>query len=106
MDITRTTTVIGRLDDVKQFDDDADIDTWTRSGRTLGVCAGPVTWAENRKWLDVRIARGDRFGIATNPATLPAVRGGYVPGVPNGYFTARELEYLKSRGIEILDMFK
>ena len=100
------TTVIGRIDDLQQFDDTPNVDTWRRSGRIPTSADPPVTWEENKKWLDERIARGDKFGIATDPSKLPPVRGGYIPGVPNGYFTARELEYLRSRGIDILEMFK
>ena len=103
---TCTTTVIGRMDDLKHLDDMPNIDTWRRSGRIPGPDGHPVTWAENKRWLDERIARGDRFAIATNPNTLPPVKGGFIPGTPNGYFTARELEYLRSRGIDILEMFK
>jgi len=99
------TTVIGRLDDLERFDAVPDVDTWRRSGRIPGPEDPPVTWLENKQWLDERIARGDTFGIATDPSQLPATKGGYVPGVPNGYFTARELEYLQSRGVDIVDMY-
>lgn len=52
-----------------------------------------------------KIARGDKFGIATDPATLPPVVNG-MSTEPNGYFTARELDLLKKRGIEVIEMFK
>jgi len=38
--------------------------------------------------------------LTTDPSTLPPVSGGYIPGQPNGYFTARELEHLRKNGIE------
>lgn len=98
-------TVIGKLEDLIQFDDMDDIDTWRKSGRIPASHSHPVTWAENKQWLDDRLARGDQFGIGTNPAVLPPVKGGYIPGKTNGYFTARELEYLESLGIEILKMW-
>jgi hypothetical protein len=98
-------TVIGKLDDLKKFDDLADIDSWRKSGRIPKTSDPPVTWAENKQWLDERIARGDQFGLATDPEALPAVKAGYIPGKPNGYFTAREREYLESLGIEILKMW-
>ena len=50
---------------------------------------------------DERIARGDKFAIATDPAILPPVKGGYISGQPNGFFTARELEYLQSKGVTV-----
>jgi hypothetical protein len=94
-------TVIGRMKDLTKFAKDPHVDTWAKSGRIPKAGEPPVTWAENKRWLDERIARGDRFGIATDRATLPPVKGGYKPGEPNGYFTARELEYLESRGIKV-----
>ncbi|HEY1038597.1 MAG TPA: hypothetical protein VGF30_04290, partial [Bacteroidia bacterium] len=94
------TTVIGKMDDLLKFSDDAMIDTWHKSG----IKKPRITWADNKAWLDSRIVRGDKFGIATDPKTLPPVRNGYIPGVPNGYFTAREYEYLISKGIEVLLM--
>jgi RHS repeat-associated protein len=94
------TTVIGRMKDLAKFGGDPAIDTWAKSGRIPAAGEAPVTWAENAKWLTERVARGDRFGIATDPATLPPVKGGYIPGVPNGYFTARELSFLRGLGIE------
>jgi hypothetical protein len=62
-------------------------------------------WRENQEWLDVRIARGDQFILATDPLTLPPVKGGWIEGLPNGYFTARELDYLEKLGIEVLHVF-
>lgn len=52
-----------------------------------------------------RVARGDTFGIATDPRTLPPVRGGFIEGTPNGYFTARELDFLRGLGIEPTPMY-
>jgi RHS repeat-associated protein len=95
------TTVIGRMDDLIQFDKDPLIDTWRKSG----IPGKGITWPQNRAWLDARIARGDRFGIATNPNTLPPVLNGYIPGVPNGYFTAREFDYLMKQGVSIMHMY-
>lgn len=93
-------TIIGRWEDLKHFDAENEVDTWLRSGRIPKAGEPPVAWLENRLWLDERIARGDAFGLATDPVNLPDVVGGFVPGQPNGYFTARELNYLRSRGIE------
>lgn len=98
------TTVIGRMKDLGKFAGDPAVDTWAKSGRIPGVGGPPVTWAENAKWLTERVVRGDKFGIATNPATLPPVRGGYIPGTPNGYFTARELDFLRRLGIDPIRM--
>ena len=95
-----TVTVIGRMDDLDRFSRDPLMDTWGKSGRMPGPGERPVTWAENEAWLRARVAHGDTFAIATNPATLPPVRGGFIPGTPNGYFTARELAFLRSLGIE------
>ncbi len=91
------TTVIGRMDDLVKYADNASIDTWHKSG----IFGSRVTWAQNKAWLDARILRGDKFSIATNPTSLPSVINGYVPGMPNGYFTARELQYLNSKGIKV-----
>jgi RHS repeat-associated protein len=99
-----TTTVIGRMQHLERFANNPAIDTWAKSGRIPGTGASPVTWAENKAWLDARITRGDKFGIATDPVTLPPVKGGFIPGQPNGYFTARELDYLKGRGINVQPM--
>jgi hypothetical protein len=94
------TTVIGRMDDLLKYADDVSIDTWHKSG----ILGQRVTWAQNRAWLDARIARGDAFGIATDISKLPSVKNGYIPGVPNGYFTAREFDYLMGRGIRVTIM--
>lgn len=99
------TTVIGRMDDLKRFDLDPSVDTWWKSGRIPKAGEPPVSLRENRKWLQDRIDRGDQFGIATNPALLPPATGGYIPGVPNGSFTAFELDYLLRRGINVLEMW-
>ena len=49
--------------------------------------------------LTQRVAVDDKFGIATYPATLPPVKGGHIPDTPNGYFTAREFDFLRRLGI-------
>jgi hypothetical protein len=98
-------TVIGRLSDLTNFNNDPLIDTWLKSGRIPLIGEPPVTWTENRTWLDVRIARGDLFGIATDPAILPPVINGYIPGTPNGYFTATELDYLNKAGIVVKRLY-
>jgi hypothetical protein len=59
-----------------------------------------ISWKTNKNWLQERIDRGDNFLISTNPRTLPDADN-YIPGVPNGVFTARELRYLKRRGISV-----
>jgi hypothetical protein len=99
-----TITIIGRMHDLEKFAEDSTVDTWAKSGRMPGPGEPNVTWAENKNWIEDRIARGDTFGIATDPASLPPVKGGYVPGQPNGYFTARELELLHSHGIDPIPM--
>ena len=93
-------TVIGKLEDVQRFHGLPGYDTWWLSGRTPQPGEPYVTWPENKRWLEERIARGDTFGIATDPATLPPIIGGYEPDQPNGYFTTLELRLLRSRGIE------
>ena len=85
--------------DLLKFDGDTHVDYWWKSGRIPGPGDREVRWSENRAWLDARIRRGDDFGLATNPATLPPVTGGYTEGDPNGYFTARELYYLRRLGV-------
>ncbi|MDC1142324.1 polymorphic toxin-type HINT domain-containing protein [Planctomycetota bacterium] len=97
------TTVIGRMDDVQHelFHGDPGIDSWAKSGRIPGDGDIPVDWFENRAWLKERIRRGDDFLLATDRSTLPPVKNGYVPGKPNGYFTARELEFLESQGVNV-----
>lgn len=101
----RMTTIIGRMKDLEQFADDPSVDTWAKSGRIPGPGEPAVSWSENQAWLEQRIARGDLFGIATDPAALPPVSGGYIPGTPNGYFTARELDYLIGKGISLLGFY-
>jgi len=93
-----THTAIGRMDDLKKYDDVDFVDTWPKSGRIPSRDGGgPVGWPENRRWIDERIERGDGFIIATNPSDL----GDYIPGVPNGSFTKREYDYLTVKGIDI-----
>ena len=101
------TTCIGRMDDLKKFDSDPKVDTWRKTGRVPSRDGGPpVTWRENREWLQERLDRGDSFGIATDPATLPNPNAsGYIPDSPNGYFTARELKYLNEQGIKPKKMY-
>jgi hypothetical protein len=72
-------TIIGKLDDLKAFDENADIDSWRKSGRVPGMGDPPVTWTENKQWLDDRIARGDQFGLATDPNALPPIKGATFP---------------------------
>jgi hypothetical protein len=93
-------TVIGRMADLKRFENEPTVDTWWKSGRIPKPGEKPVSWSENADWLRKRAARGDTFGIATDPSSLPNVLGGYVPGSPNGYFTAKELQLLRSLGVE------
>jgi hypothetical protein len=74
------------------------IDTWRKSGPQ--VVGRLPTWKyENLPWISERIGRGDSFGIATDPATLPPLSGGFQSGVANGYFTRRELHLLDSLDI-------
>ena len=94
-------TVIGRMDDIAGYTDEM-FDTWWKSGRIPQKGEPKVTWAENKLWLDQRISRGDDFWIATDPTSLPNTKTGFKQGVANGYFTARELEYLRSKGISVL----
>lgn len=83
------------------------IDTWWKSGRILGPGERAVTIRENREWIENRIARGDRFAIATDPDSLPKpIPSSYVAGEPNGYFTALELSWLRARGINPDDWSK
>lgn len=98
-------TVIGRMKDLQRFATDPKIDTWAKSGRIPAAGEPPIKWAENAQWIMERVNRGDRFGIATDPATLPARIGGFVPGAPNGYFTVKELYLLRSLGIEPVPLF-
>ncbi len=94
-------TAIGRMEDLRSVDNLKNVDTWQKTGRIPGAHDPKVTWKENKKWLDERIDRGDRFIILSDPKSLPPVKNGYIPGSPNGYFTARELEYLQSRNIKV-----
>ena len=64
------TTVIGRMEHLEQFADNPAVDTWAKSGRIPAPGEPPVTWAENKAWLDERIARGDQFGIATDSSYI------------------------------------
>ena len=82
------------MDDLLRFADDPNFDTWWKSGRMPGPNDPPVTIPEHRAWLEFRIDRGDRFGIATDPALLSDT---YVAGEPNGYFTWWELRLLQRR---------
>ena len=95
-------TAIGRMNDLEKYDKMLNVDTWRKSGRIPEAGARPVTWAENKQWLQDRIDRGDTFILSTDPKTLPPVRGGYVEGQPNGYFTARELKYLEDNKAKII----
>lgn len=104
--VHNTCTMIGRMEDLKVFDDiPADIiDTWRKTGRMPGP-GERIGWVENKRWLLERVARGDSFGLVTDPSTLPKVLGGYIDGVPNGYFTAKELDLLKSLGIDVMELW-
>jgi hypothetical protein len=83
-----TTTAIGRMDDLKRFDDNAEVDTWWKSGRMPTGDEADVTLRENREWLWQRVQRGDSFILATDPATLGNTQ---IPGQPNGFLTFMEL---------------
>ena len=92
------TTVIGRMKDLDQFDHLDHVDTWRKSD--VSQVGSEVTWQMNKKWLDERIARGDRFVIASDPASLPPRIGGF--GHPGGgYFTRLEYDYLLRQGIDV-----
>ena len=95
-------TVIGRMKDLEQFEDNPNIDTWAKSGRRPVDGEPRVTWPENRRWLQDRIDRGDSFGIASDPETLGKE---YVENLPNGNFTYRELQYLGQNGIEPFPLY-
>ncbi len=94
------TTAIGRMDDLKKFDLDVKFDSWRKSGRRPSNGEPAVTLPENRKWLQDRIDRGDKFILATDPASLPPLRGGYKANEPNGWFTTWELSVLNQQGIK------
>ena len=106
--VHNTCTVIGRMDDLKAFDDiPADIvDTWHKSGPGPLPGNTRVIWKQNLEWLLERVRRGDSFAIATDPSTLPKVLDGLIPGTPNGYFTAKEYALLKSLGIDVIDLWE
>ena len=91
-------TAIGRMDNLKKYDDIADVDTWHKTGRIPGDGGKQVTWPENRKWLQQRIDRGDSFIMTTDPNKLPKE---YVAGEPNGWFTKLEYNYLVKKGATI-----
>lgn len=92
-------TAIGRMDELKRFDNVLDVDTWHKTGRMPSRDGGgAVTWLENKKWLQERIDRGDTFIMTMNPSKLPMK---YEPGNPNGWFTKLEYEYLKKKGAKI-----
>lgn len=91
-------TVIGRMPDLENifFAMEDAIDTWWKSGRIPGPDDRMVSRAENKAWLEERINRGDRFALMSDPNTLSDTR---VPGVPNGYFTWLETQWLAEYGI-------
>ena len=92
------TTVIGRMNDIKRFAGESGFDTWWDSGPPPIPPKTLVSWAQNKVWLNERIARGDSFWLATDPSTFPIE---YVPGNANGWFTKREYDYLTRLGIPI-----
>jgi hypothetical protein len=102
-------TVIGRMEDIGSplFHWDPRVNTWWKTGNVPGRGLegdGPAgtlpTWPENRAWLDRWIAAGHSFAVTT-PANEMSEE--YVPGVPNGNFTYREVQYIMSKGIEVED---
>ncbi|XZE34656.1 polymorphic toxin-type HINT domain-containing protein [Pirellulaceae bacterium SH501] len=101
--VHNTVTCIGRMEDLKAFDDiPADIiDTWRKTG--LG---DDVPWSVNRDWLLERWRRGDAFALATDPSTLPPVVDGFKQGLANGYFTAKELDLLKKLGVDVIEIWQ
>ncbi|MDB5335395.1 MAG: hypothetical protein JWN70_1014 [Planctomycetaceae bacterium] len=88
------------MDDLKQFDNVPSVDTWRMSG-IKAERGKRITWPQNEAWLQERIARGDRFGFATDTATLPPRVGVYIDGVPNGYLTRREHDMLQKLQIVV-----
>ncbi|TWT94947.1 hypothetical protein Pla100_35260 [Neorhodopirellula pilleata] len=46
-------------------------------------------------------SRGDTFYIVSDPEKLGRQR---VPGQPNGYFTWLEFQYLKKKGIQVIEL--
>jgi hypothetical protein len=101
--VHNTCTVIGRMDDLKAFDDiPADIvDTWRKTG--LG---DNVPWEVNRDWILDRFRRGDSFAIATDPRSLPEIVNGFKAGGRNGYYTAREFDLLKKLGVDVIEIWE
>jgi hypothetical protein len=99
VEINGNATAIGRMEDLKKFDKYSNVDTWHKSGRMPGPNDGPVTWPENRKWLDERITRGDTFIMTMDPKNLPTE---YIKGSPNGWFTKLEYDYLVKKGATII----
>ena len=90
------------MDKLKYFDNFSNVDTWHKSGRIPKSGDKPVSWAENRKWLQERIDRGDTFIMTMDPKKLPTK---YVPGVPNGWFTKLEYDHLTKNGAKIIYSF-
>ena len=95
-------TAIGRMDDLAKYDIFTNVDTWRKSGLAAEVGKNLPTWKQNKQWLQEKIDRGDVFILSTDPNSLPSVLGGYIEGVPNGYFTAREYDYLTKKGAKII----
>ena len=91
-------TAIGRMDTLKNFDNVHNVDTWRKSGPSVLPGKTRVTWPQNRKWLDEKIARGDTFIMTINPKDLPTE---YIDRVPNGWFTKLEYDYLLKKGAKI-----
>jgi hypothetical protein len=93
-------TAIGRMDNLRQFDNYSNVDTWHKSGRIPNdPINNPVTWTENRRWLDERINRGDTFIMTMDPSKLPTQ---YIKGTPNGWFTKLEYDHLIKKGAKII----
>lgn len=100
------TTVIGRMKDIERFKGRPGYDTWHDSGPRPLPGNNDVTWPQNRQWLDERIARGDRFALATDPATLPSPSmENWVAGGANGFYTVQEILHLQRRGITIIPFY-
>ena len=89
------------MDDLAGYTDDV-FDTWWKSGRIPKKGGPKVTWKENKAWLDARIKRGDSFWLATNPQILPKTVLKAGDKIPSGYFTAKELNYLRQKGVSVL----
>jgi hypothetical protein len=84
--------------------DSEEYDHWGKSGRIPKPGEPTVKLWENKAYIDARIARGDKFAIATDPSTLPHPKKGWKKDTPNGYYTAWELNYLKEKGIPVIEM--